>query len=375
MSKLCLKLISIFFVFNCLLSTGSFAQTIPPQLIPVLTDPYDFIDPVIAQTDFDALITLRSANDIEVLRHRLVRHIFNQTNLPSKRLVKRESKPAIVYLGDGATGIAEVFEHEMRFGFRHTVVRFTPEKPRGPIFIYAQGHDGSISKGAQTLRALLAAGFTVYAMPMPCLGESICPDEVKHPRIGPIRMVLPGGWDHAPLRLLKQPGFNPMSLFIEPMVVTVNTIKAESPSAQIAVTGLSGGGWMATLHPAIDPRVRWSFPVSGTHPHPLWFRPPAKSIIGDYEQSDPELYNIANYPELYILASVGERRRSIQMLNQYDSCCFAGLNARAYVPAVQRAVKRLSPRKGNFDLLIDSTVRGHAIPTAAIDLMIKTFSE
>lgn len=335
-----------------------------------VTPQHETVQPEAKAIDFASLIALKTGGEAFRLRQRLRSHVFNRSTLPRQKLRRLGEVSAEAVLGKTVEARAERLVYKMRFGFRHTVFRFTPPKPNGQVFIYAQGHDGPVAKGADTIILLLANGMTVYAMPMICLGESVCPAVVNHPRVGPIGIVLPGGWNHEPLRLLKQDGFNPISLFIEPMVATVNTIRMETPSAGIAVTGLSGGGWMATLLPAIDPRVRWSFPVAGTIPHPLWFVKPALGIIGDYEQSDPELYNIANYLELYVLAGLGKGRKSIQILNQYDSCCAAGLNARTYEAPVRDRILALGG--GSFQPLIEPGPHGHAVSPQAIELMVTT---
>ena len=105
----------------------------------------------------------------------------------------------------------------------------------------------------------------------------------------------------------------------------------------VAMMGISGGGWLTTLYAALDPRVRASYPVAGTLP--IFLRSKAARDWGDYEQNHPDLYRIANYPELYVLGSHGEGRRQIQILNRYDDCCFAGTRSRLYEEAVREGYR------------------------------------
>src|ERR1041385_7687309 len=87
------------------------------------------------------------------------------------------------------------------------------------------------------------------------------------------------------------------------------------------MVGLSGGGWTTTLYAAIDPRIRKSFPVAGSIPLYLY----SDHYQTDAEQSRPELYSLAGYPDLYVLGSSGIGRKQVQILNHSDSCCFGSL--------------------------------------------------
>src|SRR5436189_4849979 len=84
------------------------------------------------------------------------------------------------------------------------------------------------------------------------------------------------------------------------------------------MVGLSGGGWTTTICAAIDPRIRFSFPVAGTIPLALR----TGGSVGDREQYEPSFYRIAGYPDLYILGSQGHGRKQVQILVRRDDCCF-----------------------------------------------------
>jgi len=89
----------------------------------------------------------------------------------------------------------------------------------------------------------------------------------------------------------------PLNFFMEPIAVALNYVTKEHNYKQIVMTGISGGGWSTILYAAIDPRISLSYPVAGSVPFFLrdvdW---------GDWEQNVTDLYRIADYPELYILA-------------------------------------------------------------------------
>ena len=56
-------------------------------------------------------------------------------------------------------------------------------------------------------------------------------------------------------------------LFLEPIVQDINYFTRAVPNAgDVSMTGLSGGGWTATMAPAVDSRIKLSIPVAGSAP-------------------------------------------------------------------------------------------------------------
>ncbi len=156
--------------------------------------------------------------------------------------------------------------------------------------------------------------------------------------------------------------------------------------------GLSGGGWTTTLYAALDPRIMRSFPVAGSIP--LYLRgtvssPPSPDIsflgistisgnecnnLGDQEQSLPDLYSIAGYPDLYVLGSYGTGREQVQILNRDDSCCFGQAqeanpddyddDIRTYEFGVRKTLESLNA--GHFRLEVDEASTHHQISRQAL---------
>jgi len=102
--------------------------------------------------------------------------------------------------------------------------------------------------------------------------------------------------------------------------------------------GLSGGGWTTTLAAALDPRIQLSLPVAGSVPcsfdHTSW----------DFEQFCSRPYNEAcDYECQYVLASLEKERTSVQMIHEFDPCCFHAHGRhdaiRAYNKRVQRQIQ------------------------------------
>lgn len=89
---------------------------------------------------------------------------------------------------------------------------------------------------------------------------------------------------------------------------------------------------------------------------------------GDYEQSIPELYTIANYLELYVLSSSGDGRKQLQILNKNDPCCMGGEDFRSYESVVNERVR--ASGNGSFAVYLDTKNTNHSISNTALDVII-----
>jgi hypothetical protein len=172
---------------------------------------------------------------------------------------------------------------------------------------------------------------------------------------------------------------SPMKFFLEPVAVALNYLKTQSSAdnfplyQKFHMVGLSGGGWTATVYAAIDPTIKFSFPVAGTIP--LYLR--SDGSIGDREQILEDFYRIAGYPDLYVMGAYGSSRKQVQILNRLDDCCFgeaqhdATATGQSYVEAMrdyEARVRRVGHRLGSvlFRLEIDEAAPGHMISHNAI---------
>ena len=135
--------------------------------------------------------------------------------------------------------------------------------------------------------------------------------------------------------------------------------------------GLSGGAWTITLYSAMDERISKIFPVAGPLPH--YITQNELDSTWHYETNNLSLYEIANYSEIFIMSSYGEKREHIQIFNKYDPCCFAGLKYEHYEVEIQQIVSNLG--KGNFNVISDDTHNQHTISNFALELIEKNLKK
>ena len=128
--------------------------------------------------------------------------------------------------------------------------------------------------------------------------------------------------------------------------------------------GISGGGWTTVLFSAIDDKISQNYSVVGSFP--MFMRSDSKNI-GDYEQIIPELYSIANYLDLYILASFGDDRKHIQIFNKNDPCCFSGDLRGIFDNDIQVNLQELG--MGHYEIFIDETHFEHKISEYSLKII------
>lgn len=318
--------------------------------------PFEQIDPSYYETNVSKLIEIKNTEDIIGKRKALIRYIWADEGFPSTKL------PGSIEENIKDDRYAELFKSNLKqidkisvnmdSEFNAIIYHFIPKKCNEKLIIYHQGHSGDFIKGINTIRACLDRGYSVMGFSMPLMGMNNQPT-IEHERFGKIKLT-----NHEHLKLLK----SPIKYFIEPLTVAIN-YAAKFKYHQIHMIGISGGGWTTTLYAAIDPRILHSFPVAGSVP--LYLR--TNRDWGDYEQTLPQLYVIANYLELYIIGSHGNNRKQLQILNKYDSCCFAGIKYQMYENVVKEAVAKLG--KGEFEIFLDDTHKEHKISSRSLDVI------
>ena len=322
----------------------------------------------------DRAITIHSARQVTEKRRALIHYLWGAEGLP-KRLPDAvlTNVPSPVKQLDDLARVDEL-RIEMAPGLQGLAYHFIPQHPNFELVIVHHGHactfddDPSprdIGYGLQrTIKALLREGYGVLGVFMP------------HQRPGDCS----GG--HDAMFKLTTTG-SPIKHFLEPTAISLNYLKGRSRSGHFPkyrgfhMIGLSGGGWTTTIYAAIDPTIRYSFPVAGTIP--LYLR--SGGSIGDREQFEPSFYSMVGYPDLYILGGQGQGRKQVQILVRRDDCCFGEAQHDAktigseyaeamhgYERRVQAGLKEIGA--GSFHLEIDETAPSHMISHHAIEKVL-----
>jgi len=321
---------------------------------------FERIDPSYHQTDANSLIDIDGARGVVAKRRALIRYIWAGEGFPSKKLPGKVEKDITDdrYAELYKTNLKQIdkLTINMDYGLNSIVYHFLPEEANSKLFVYHQGHRGDFIQGKDTIKAFLDKGYSVMALSMPLLGMNNQP-VVDLERFGKFHLV-----KHDHMKLLK----SPIRFFVEPIVVAINYGK-KLKYGQVNMTGISGGGWTTTVCAAVDTRIRHSYPVAGTLP--FYLRSDSQRDWGDYEQNMPDLYNIANYLELYVLGAFGKGRAQIQLLNQYDSCCFAGIKYRTYEHTMREVMRSLG--EGKFDIFLDDSHKDHMISSESLKIVFK----
>lgn len=298
------------------------------------------------------LVSLRTPEALAARRQALVHYIWKTDALPTA-LPDRVERDVPDPTNGRLPGLVRTsaLHIGMDHGFTAVAHVFEPANILGAPVIYNHGHVGNhlANDALSVIAALLAEGRPVVAFTMPNRGPNIAPAAIETAHSG----TVPLAFDHDIYRYLETESFSPLKLFVHPLVVAVNWLENASDGPHVGTVdavGFSGGGWTVTLDAAVDPRIRLSIPVAGTLPLYLMAAPP-NSRLGDYEQLHPGLLARANFLELYVMGAAGPGRRQVQILNQFDGCCYRGTGAQDYVPVVAGAVETLG-QGGAYDLLI-----------------------
>lgn len=308
------------------------------------------------------LIHVETATEAAALRNRLVARVFNGNGLPADKvfdIIERDvTEPRLAGL---EAAQVDRFTLALPHGYGAVGYHLVPARPNGRLMLYNHGHVGTLfsEPARDAIRRYLAAGYAVTAFSMPHRDPNVSPPVLETPLHGSLRLT----HDHETFEWLESPDFSPVRLFVEPLIVAVNQGLRDG-YAGVAASGISGGAWTVTIAAALDTRIRASYPVAGSLPVYLSLLPP--NAPQDWEQRAADIYRLATYLDLYVLGAEGAGRRQVQILNQFDACCFRGIGARGYAPAVAAVVQRLG---GTWRLEI-LPEHAHRISPEAYDVIL-----
>lgn len=319
-------------------------------------------------------IGLTNASDVEKKRQALIQYVWGETGWPTNRTPSSINTNisdwlyAGLYNEEGNLASIDLYTCRMDYGLKSRVYHFHPIRDNGRLFIYHEGHWPGGFKAADlyinsagnppglVIPTLLREGFSVLAFSMPVYDGYGSPT-VRVPGAGIGSL---DGHD-AMFHYLDRP----FRFFFEPIVTVLNYVEDVYGHKSAYMTGLSGGGWTTTVYAALDRRIQRSYPVGGSVPNYLRV---GFEGLGDAEQVDPGFYRIANYEELYVLGALGLNRLELQVLNQYDSCCFYGTRHTNWIDRVQSKVQELGP--GGYDFRLDDTHSDHKISAVALGAIL-----
>lgn len=344
------------------------------------------------ESEVASLIRINSSSDIIQKRQQLIQEIWKSSKFPETQSFNKIIK-GYKFPDDSGHHLAstiklpkdinvDLYELEMEFGFRARLYHLIPKNKKNVLLVYYASHSPYFFM--QPVLEFLKQGYEVVYMEMPLITSHIShPDmvivldenNVEKTRYIPIKVSRLGELifrqNHNSLLMLESKNFSPMKFFVHPVAVILNLLTSENSYDQIAMTGISGGGWATTLYSAIDNRIQLSYPVAGTLPLFLMGREPISSIVGDYEQVNPRIYlEIANYLELYVMGSAEKNRRQLQILNIYDQCCMPGILGDHYKSVVEERVRKIN-LGGNYKLYQDYSIVAHDYSDDAMELIIK----
>ncbi len=308
---------------------------------------------------FDVRTKLKTHNKQEALSKRaaMIQEIWKAPNLPAtlpSRVSKNISLPNPFLDVSSVSNLSRVDQLDitMERGFVSRAYHLHPKNSNNRLVILHQGHsDGYADSGIiETIRFLVENRFSVIFLYMPMRGSNTGPVEPKG--------------DHNAVGALVSPKLNPIKFFLEPLAVCLNYVDKNFSYQDQSLVGISGGGWTTHLYAAIDLRIKKSFAVAGSRPHFMVDR----GSWGDWEQighlvpgsNVSNFYqDVASYLDIYVLASFGEGRRHLQILNKYDDCCFWGEEYQIYENVVRQRVAQLG--QGAFEVVLDDSHRHHQI--------------
>lgn len=314
-------------------------------------------------TDVNSLIEVNNSNDVEVVRQKLISVVFGKSQLQKGLLPQSVQNNIVDHDYDDMSSLEhiDILTLDMLYDINSIMYYFHAVDSNSRLAIYHQGHSGGFALGKTTINGLLNRGYDVIAIAMPLKGGNSRP-LVKVDGVGIVSLK-----NHEWMQFLDYP----LSFFMNPILSAVQHGLARKNYSDVSLVGLSGGGWAVTLYAALDDRIKNTYQVGGTMPY--FLRSPVagkyNGHMGDFEQRYVPLIQTANYLELYILGSVGQDRKEIQIINQYDSVAAHGIKYKEYESTVRDKVNEISIG-GSFRVLLDSNNPHHSISLKTLKFIL-----
>jgi hypothetical protein len=328
--------------------------------------------PALAAQD-DPVVTITGSADMAAKRASYINSFFGQSTLPTTlpTVTTGVSNP----YGSTLPNVARVDQYSanMSNSQMNTSLLYIANSPNNRrVVIFNMGHRGTCTwppYSRPLLRALLSAGYSIFAMNMPACG------------------VL-----SAHVSLVGKYGALAIQYFLLPAVEAMNYWDANGSFSRYDMVGLSGGGWTTTVLAALDKRIGVSIPIAGSLPGVQLICADGvnygDSGFGEQQQTAA----IAAYVDLYLMAASDAGHRQMQILNIRDDCCFGplqwtscystahgGVDWYNYVAAYQANIWSSAAANGirqRYELIEDQTATKHQISNPyAINLILKVLRD
>lgn len=345
----------------------------------------------------DGFIRFKTLAEAETRRELLV-HAIWPDGLPMKLPARMEVDKGVPELASirtenfSSATLLNVDVSELDFHARVFMLRPAGDKPITRLAVVQGGHmpegaENYLTAGlSDTVNQLLRDGYLVSVVQMPLVGWNSDKDCVLNGTKFTIEKRGTAGHNELFDKVEPVLKAGTMRFFLEPVTQAINAMQADYPSAkQTMMIGLSGGGWTTHLYAAVDPRVDVSFAVAGALP--LYARPFSRGSRGDAEQEYGPIFGeedtnqdgifdratgVASWLEVFALGGIspteGRRRRAVQVINLYDSCCFNGEVYKSYEALLAQHVAAIN--QGDFSIFVDDTHRDHLISSHVLSTLV-----
>lgn len=212
-----------------------------------------------------------------------------------------------------------------------------------PVVLNVNGHETRMGKAIpyKQLRCINLAKRGLLALNVEWLGTGqLNAPEYNHYLMNQLDLCGTSGL--APFFLAMQRGLD----------VLLNHPHADT--SQVAVAGLSGGGWQTVLLSALDTRVTLCNPVAGYSS--FLTRLEHSKDLGDSEQTPCDLATIADYTHLTALLAP---RPALLTYNARDDCCFEAGYALPPLLRAAQPIYQLLGKPQNLDQHVNHTPGDH----------------
>ncbi len=288
-----------------------------------------------AERDAEAKMEAKlSAKILELMAN--VKDTNKLTNLREKLLSKiiDNSNPGYVSAKDSDEG--KILQTSY-YGITSKALLSIANEPKSCLRIYIQGHGGNpldFDYHNKLKILFLEDGCDVLSMSM--LGIGVNEGEASFPtRYGLIELnkeVAKNHEKYADFFDEDNPDLDPLSLFLYPHYKLIKSVINEYDD--VALMGISGGGWYTVWLSSLIPEVRTSISYAGSLPMPYreWLPrlgegiDPERYTDGDWEMYSSRLYSEVGYIDLYQLMALDGKgefsRKATLVYKDNDVCCW-----------------------------------------------------